>query len=128
MSAHRTQWEDAQEKVRLLEERRGPRQTHAQAVSRLLSLLEVLQRPILGAEVDSIPTKADADASYQQASAALDEHNQRLGGVQARLESLRKQITSDDQIRQEDGNLRLAYRREAAALAGANVCERQRSM
>ena len=121
ISAHRTQWEDAQEKVRLLEEGRGARQTHAQAVSRLLSRLEALQQPILDTEVGSIPTRAAADASYQQASAALDEHNQRLGGVQARLESLRAQIASDDQIRQEDGNLRLAYRREAAALAGANV-------
>ena len=121
ISAHRTQWEDAEEKVRLLEGGRGARQTHAQAVSRLLSRFEALQRPIVDTEVDIIPTRAAADASYQQASAALDEHNQRLGGVQARLESLRAQIASDDQIRQEDGNLRLAYRREAAALAGANV-------
>ena len=121
ISAHRTQGEDAREKMRLVEEGRGARQTYAQAVSRLLSRLEALQRPILDTEVDSIPTRADADASYQQAGAALDEHNQKLGGVQARLESLRNQIASDDQIRQEDGNLRLAYRREAAALAGANV-------
>ena len=107
--------------MRLLDEGRGARQTHAQAASRLLSRLEALQRPIVDTEVDSIPTRAAADASYQQANAALDEHNQRLGGVQAHLESLRAQIASDDQIRQEDGNLRLAYRREAAALAGANV-------
>ena len=83
--------------------------------------LEALQRPILDTEVNGIPTRAAADASYQQASAAFDEHNQRLGGVQARLESLRAQIASDDQIRQEEGNLRLTYRREAAALAGATV-------
>ena len=121
ISSHRSQWEDAEERVRLLEGGRGARQTHAQAVSRLLSRLEALQRPILDTEVDSIPTRADADASYRQASKALDEHNQRIGGVQARLESLRSRIASDDQIRQEDGNLRLAYRREAAAIAGANV-------
>ena len=121
ISAHRTQREEAQEKVRLLEEGRGSGQIHAQAVSRLLSRLETLQQPILDPEADSIPTRATADASYQQASAALDEHNQRLGGVQARLEALKAQIASDDQIRQEDGNLRLAYRREAAAIAGANV-------
>ena len=41
--------------------------------------------------------------------------------MQARLEALKAQIASDDQIRQEDGNLRLAYRREAAAIAGASV-------
>ncbi len=118
--AHRTQREEAQENVRLLEEGRGSRQIHAQAVSRLLSRLETLQQPILDTEAD-IPTRAAADASYQQASAALDDHNQRLGGVQARLEALKAQIASDDQIRQEDGNLRLAYRREAAAIAGASV-------
>ena len=121
MSAHRSQWQDAEEKVRLFEKGRGERQTHAQAVSRLLSRLEALQQPILDTEVESIPTRADAEASYQLASTDLDEHNKRLGGVQARLEALRNQIASDDQIRQEDGNLRLAYRREAAALAGANV-------
>ena len=121
ISAHRTQREEAQEKVRFLEEDRGSGQIHAQAVSRLLSRLETLLQPILDTEADSIPTRATADASYQQASAALDEHNQRLGGVQARLEALKAQIASDDQIRQEDGNLRLAYRREAAAIAGANV-------
>ena len=121
ISTHRIQWEDARKKMRFLEERREARQTHAQAVSRLLSRLEGLQRPVLDAEVDSIPTRADADASYQHASTVLDEHNQRLGGVQARLESLRNQIASDDQVRREDENLRLAYRREAATLAGANV-------
>ena len=121
ISAHRTHREEAQEKVRLLEEGRGSRQIHAQAVSRLLSRLETLLQPILDTEADSIPTRATADASYQQASAALDEHNQRLGGVQARLEALKAQIASDDQIWQEDGNLRLAYRREAAAIAGASV-------
>ena len=121
ISAHRVQWQDAQEKVRLFEEGRGGRQTHAQAVSRLLSRLEALQRPILDTEVESIPSRADAETSYQVASTALDEHNQRLGGVQARLDALKHQIASDDQIRQEDRNLRLAYRREAAALAGANV-------
>ena len=121
ISAHSTQREEAQEKMILLEEGRGSRQIHAQAVSRLLSRLETLQQPILDTEAEGIPTRATADASYQQASAALDEHNQRLGGVQARLEALKAQIASDDQIRQEDGNLRLAYRREAAAIAGASV-------
>ena len=41
--------------------------------------------------------------------------------MQARLAALKAQIGSDDQIRQEGENLRLAYRREAAAIAGASV-------
>ena len=82
---------------------------------------KALQPPSIDAGVDNVPTRAAAEALYQQASAALDEHNQRLGGVQSRLESLKAQIASDDQIRQEERNLRLAYRREAAALAGAKV-------
>ena len=121
ISAHRTKEADAQTEARRLEEARGARQTHAQAVSRLLAQLEALQPPSIDARVDNVPTRVAAEALYQQASAALDEHNQRLGGVQSRLESLKAQIASDDQIRQEERNLRLAYRREAAALAGAKV-------
>ena len=121
ISAHRTKEADAQTEARRLEEARGARQTHAQAVSRLLAQLEALQPPSIDARVDNVPTRVAAEALYQQASAALDEHNQRLGGVQSRLESLKAQIASDDQIRQEEQNLRLAYRREAAALAGAKV-------
>ena len=121
VSVHRTHREDAEAAVRHLEEARGARQAHAQAVSRLLAQLEALQPPIIDVGLDNVPTRAAADALYQQASAALDEHNQRFGGVHSRLESLRAQIASDDQIRQEERKLRLAYRREAAALAGAKV-------
>ena len=121
ISVHRTQRGEAQAEARRLEEARGARQTHAQAVARLLAQLEVLEPPSINAGVDNVPTRAAADALYQQASAALDEHNQQLGGVQSRLESLKAQIASDDQIQQEERNLRLAYRREAAALAGAKV-------
>ena len=87
----------------------------------MLAQLEALQPPSIDAGVDNVPTRDDADALYQQASAALDEHNRRLGGAQSRLESLKAQIASDDQIRQEEEKLRLAYRREAAAHAGAKV-------
>ena len=121
ISVHRTQRGEAQAEARRLEEARGARQTHAQAVTRLLAQLEALEPPSIDAEDVNVPTRAEAEASYQQASAALDEHNQQLGGVKSRLESLKAQIASDDQIRQEERNLRLAYRREAAALAGASV-------
>ena len=121
LSVHRTHLEDAWAEVTCIEEARGARQTRAQAVSRLLAQLEALQPPSIVAGVDNVPTREDADAMYQQASANLDEHNQRLGGAQSRLESLKAQIASDDQIRQQEEKLRLAYRREAAALAGAKV-------
>ena len=121
ISAHSTQLGDAQAEARHLEEARGARQTHAQAVSRLLAQLETLQPPSVDAGDANVPTPAEADALYQQASVDLDEHNQRLGGVQARLESLKAQIASDDQVQQEERNLRLAYRREAVAFAGAKV-------
>ena len=121
ISAHRTQREDAEAEVRRFEETRRARQAHAQAVSRLLAQLEALQPPNIHIENANVPTRAVADALYQQASADLDEHNQRLGGVQSRLESLKAQVASDDQVQQEELDLRMAYRREAAALAGAKV-------
>ena len=121
ISVHRTQRGEAQVEARRLEEARETRQTHAQAVTRLLAQLEALEPPSIDAEDANIPTRAEAKALYQQASAALDEHNQQLGGVKSRLESLKAQLASDDQIQQEERNIRLAYRREAAALAGAKV-------
>ena len=121
VSVHSTQRGEAQAEARRLEEAREARQTHAQAVTRLLAQLEALEPPSIDAEDANIPTRAEAEALYQQASAALDEHNQQFGGVKSRLESLKAQLASDDQIRQEERNIRLAYRREAAALAGAKV-------
>ena len=121
ISAHRTQQEDAAAEARRLEEARRVRQTHAQAVSRLLAQLEALQPPGIHAGDANVPTRAVADAMYRQASADLDEHNRRIGGVRSRLESLTAQVASDDEIQQQERNLRLAYRREAAALAGAKV-------
>ena len=121
ISIHRTQWADAQAEARSLEEASGARQMHAQAVSRLLAELEALQPPSIHSEDVNVPTRAAADALYQQTSADLDEHNRQLGGVQSRLESLKSQIASDDQIQLEERDLRLVYRREAAAFAGAKV-------
>ncbi len=121
ISAHRSQQEYAEAEAIRLEEARRVRQTHAQKVSRLLAQLEALQPPGIPIEDANVPTRAVADALYQQASADLDEHNRRLGGVRSRLESLQAQIASDDQLQEEERNLRLAYRREAAALAGAKV-------
>ena len=121
ISAHRTQLTEAQVEAARLEEARGARQTYAQGVSRLLAQLGALQPPDIHTEDVNVPTRAAADALYQQASADLDEHNRQIGGAQARLEALKSQIASDDQIQQEERNLRLAYRREAAAFAGARV-------
>ena len=121
ISAHRTQQADAQAETRHFEEARGASQTYAQAVSRLLAQLEALQPPNLLAGDINVPTRAAADAISQEASADLDEHNRQLGGAQSRLESLKSQIASDDQIQLEERNLRVAYRREAAAFAGAKV-------
>ena len=121
ISAHRTQQADAQAETKHFEEARGASQTYAQAVSRLLAQLEALQPPNLLAGDINVPTRAAADAISQEASADLDEHNRQLGGAQSRLESLKSQIASDDQIQLEERNLRVAYRREAAAFAGAKV-------
>ena len=121
MTDHRTLQRDSQAKVRRLEEARKDRQTHAQSVSRLLAQIEALRPPSIQVEEADFPTQAEAEDLYRQATADLDEHNQQLGGVQARLESLKAQVASDDQMQQEEHNLRLTYRREAAALAGAQV-------
>ena len=120
-AVHRTQRAEAQGEARRLEEARGASQTHAQGVSRLLAQLAALHTPSLDAGLADVPTRDAASALFQEASAALDEHNRQLGGVQSRLLSLKAQIASDDQSQEEERNLRLAYRREAAARAGAQV-------
>ena len=121
MSVHRARQGDAQAGMEGLEEARGAGQTRAQAVSRLLAQLEALEPPQVDDETASVPTRAEADALYRQTSGDLDEHNQQLGGVESRLTALQAQLASDDQIRQEERDLHLAYRREAAAVAGARV-------
>ena len=122
IAVHRTQRAEAQGEARRLEEARGASQTHAQRVSRLLAQLAALQTPSLDAGlVADVPTLDAANALFQEASAVLDEHNRQLGGVQSRLSSLKAQIASDDQSQEEERILRVAYRREAAARAGAQV-------
>ena len=121
ISLHRTQLADAQAEMARLDEARRARRTYAQAIFRLLAQLEALQPPDIQMEDVRVSDRATADELYEQASTDLDEHNLRLGGAQARLETLKSQIASDDQIQQEERNLRLAYRREAAAFAGAKV-------
>ena len=121
IAVHRTQRAEAQGEARRLEEARGASQTHTQGVSRLLAQLAALHTPSLDAGLADVPTRDAASALFQEASAALDEHNRQLGGVQSRLSSLKAQIASDDQSQEEERNLRLAYRREAAARAGAQV-------
>ena len=121
ISVHRTQRAEAQGEARRLEEARAAGQTHAQEVSRLLAQLAALQSPSLDAVATDIPTLDAANAFFQEAIAALDEHNRQIGGVRSRLSSLKAQIASDDQSQEEERNLRIAYRREAAARAGAQM-------
>ena len=121
IAEHRTQRAETLGEARRLEEARGASQTHAQRVSRLLAQLAALHAPSLDAGLADVPTRDAASALFQEASAALDKHNRQLGGVQSRLSSLKAQIASDDQSQEEERNLRLAYRREAAARAGAQV-------
>ena len=121
--AHKSQQEAAEAELRRLEGTRRVMETHAQAVSQALVQLEALEPPGIHVEDASVPNRAAADALYRKASADLDEHYRQLGEVQSRLESLKAQVASDDQIQEEERNLRLAYRREAAALAGARVLQ-----
>ena len=121
ISAHKKQQQDTVAELQHLEEARRTRQTHVQSVSRVLAQLEALRPPSIDVHDADLPTPNAAEALYHQMAADLDEHNQRLGGAQSRLQSLKAQIASDDEIQAEERNLRLAYRREAAAIAGANA-------
>ena len=121
ISTHKIQQADAEAEARRVEEAREVRQTHTQEVSRLLAQLESLQPPVIHADDSDLPARAEADTLYRQAAAEFDEHNRQLGAVRSRLESLRAQIASQDQVQEEERNLRLAYRREAAAFAGAKA-------
>ena len=121
LSAHRVQRQEALEEAGRHEVGLEAQQTRMQAVTRLLAQFEALQPPSIQAEDTDTPTRAEAESLYQKVSADLDEHNRSLGGVQSRLTALKAQIDSDDQIQQEERALRMAYRREAAATAGAKV-------
>ena len=124
MSAHDTSQTEAEAEVARLEEAHKTEETRAQAIGRLLAQLEALPLPSVDVEDTDIPTLAKADEAYRQVRGDLDEHNRKLGGVQSRLVSLRAEIASDDEVREAERSLRLAYRREAAALAGAKVLRR----
>ena len=113
---------DALAEIEYLQEGQKTQVIRSQAIARLLAQLEALSFPTVDTDEDAnIPTLPAADAAYRQACADLDEHNQLLGGVQSRLVSLKAEITSDDEIREAERNLWIAYRREAAALAGKRV-------
>ena len=120
-AAHNTHQSDAEAEAVGLEEAHRTEEIRSQTIARLLTQLEALALPSVGAEDADIPTLPAADAAYRQARADLDEHNQRLGGVESRLASLKAQIASDDEVREAERSLRIAYRREAAALAGKRV-------
>ena len=121
ITAHNMHQADADAEAVRLEEAHRTEEIRGQAIARLLARLEALPLPGVDAEDADIPTLPAADAAYRQARADLDEHNQRLGGVQSRLASLKAELASDDEVREAERNLWMAYRREAAATAGARV-------
>ena len=122
MAAHNTHQSDAEAEAVRLEEARRTEEIRSQTISRLLARLETLPLPRVDTDEDGeIPTLPAADAAYRQARADLDEHNQRLGGVESRVALLKAEIASDDEVREAARNLRIAYGREAAALAGKRV-------
>ena len=122
IAAHNTHQADAEAEAARLQETHRTEDTRRQAIGRLLVQLEALPLPSVEADEDAdIPTLPVADAAYRQTLADLDEHNRQLGGMQSRLTSLKAEIASDDEIRNAERNLRIAYGREAAALAGKRV-------
>ena len=122
MAAHNSHQSDAEAEAVRLERARRAEEIRSQTISRLLARLEALPLPSVETDEDAeTPTLPEADAAYRQASADLDQHNQRLGGVETRLASLRAEIASDDEVRKAERDLRIAYGREAAALAGKKV-------
>ena len=124
---HNTHQADADAEAARLQEAHRTEEIRGQAIARLLAQLEALPLPSVDADKDAeIPTLSAADAAYRQARADLDEHNQRLGGVQSRLASLKAGIASDDEVREAERNLRIAYGREAAALGRQKSAARGR--
>ena len=121
VSGHRAQRSEAQLEAQKIEVARRQKQAYAGDLSRLLAQLEALTPPRVDTEHVSVPSRAAVDAMHEEVSTALDENNRQLGAVRSRLSSLRAQIASDDQMRQEEQEVHLAYRKEAAALAGARA-------
>ena len=122
IAAHNTHQAEAEAEAVRLEEARRTEEIRGQTIARLLAQLEALPLPSVNADEDAvILTLPAADLAYRQVRADLDEHNQRLGEVRSRLASLKDELASDDEVKEAERNLRFAYRREAAALAGARV-------
>ena len=120
-AAHEAREQEARVQIRSLDAVQQDGRPRVRLVAGLLSRHEALEPPVAKPDASDIPDRAKADALYREASIALDEHNQQLGAVRSRLESLKRQVASDDQLQQEERELQLVYRREALALAGARV-------
>lgn len=121
ISSHQARTRTARTEIEHFELAQEATRIRSRAVARLLTRLESLQPPQVDTEIADIPDRAHADAVLQEASTALHENSQKLGAAKSRLQSLRRQIESNDQIQQEERDLRLAYRREAIALASSRM-------
>ena len=119
--AHEEREQKARAQIQSLDGVQQHGRPRIRAVAGLLSQLESLELPPAEPDTLSNPDRAQADALYREASAALDEHNQRVGAMRSRLELLKRQVASDDQLRQEERELQLVYRKEALAIAGARA-------
>ena len=111
----------SQAEAERLKTARKEEQTRSEALSQLLARFDALQPPPKLPDQPPVPNRADAEAFFRDASRALDDHNRELGAAQSRLEFLRKRVASDDQLRRDERELQLAYRREGLALAGASA-------
>ena len=121
IAAHNAHQSDGEAEAVRLEATRKAEEVRNQEIARLLGQLGGLVLPKANPSDIDVPSLAAADAAYRQARVDVDEHNQRLGGVRARLATLKAQVASDDEVREAEQSLRVAYRREAVALAGARV-------
>ena len=112
---------DARQVAESLSAAREADKERINAVSRLLMQFEALEAPRVLAERSELLDRAATEALLREATTRLDLHNRELGAARSRLDSLRLDVASDDVLQQDDRDLRLAYRREAVALAGAQV-------
>lgn len=88
VATHNIHQVDAEADAARLQETHRTGEIRSQTIRRLLAQLEALSLPRFGAVDVQLPTLPDADGAYRRASADVDEHNQRLGGVQSRLDVL----------------------------------------
>ena len=112
---------DARQTADRLGAAREADQVRVNALSRLLTQFESLELPSVVAERSEFPDRAAAEGLLREAIDALDEHNREWGATRSRLDSLRREVASDNELQQDERELRLAYRREAVALASAQV-------